>query len=45
MRAEDGEAGARDDVRAICDAAERAGDREVHALAAAALAGSSGVRR
>jgi predicted ATPase/DNA-binding SARP family transcriptional activator/tetratricopeptide (TPR) repeat protein len=45
MRAEDGEPGAREDLQAIRDAAERAGDREVHALAVAALAGGQASRR
>ena len=38
MRAEDGEPGAREELQAIRDAAETAGDREVHALATAMLA-------
>ena len=37
MRAEDGEPGALDELRAIRDAAGTAGDREVQALTAAAL--------
>ncbi|WP_448640870.1 AfsR/SARP family transcriptional regulator [Geodermatophilus sp. URMC 63] len=37
VRAEDGEPGAREELQAIHDAAETAGDREVHALAATAL--------
>ncbi|MGR7023668.1 AfsR/SARP family transcriptional regulator [Geodermatophilus sp. URMC 62] len=37
MCAEDGEPGAREELQAIRDAAETAGDREVHALATAAL--------
>jgi hypothetical protein len=37
VRAEDGEPGAREELQAIRDAAETAGDREVHALAATAL--------
>jgi predicted ATPase/DNA-binding SARP family transcriptional activator len=39
MRAEDGEPGAQQDLRSIRDAAESVGDREVQALASAALVG------
>jgi hypothetical protein len=42
LRAEDGEPGAEDELRAIGADAERIGDREVHALATAARRGSSG---
>jgi len=42
MRAEDGEPGAQEDLLAIRDAAERVGDREVEALAAAALGEAAG---
>jgi predicted ATPase/DNA-binding SARP family transcriptional activator len=41
MRAEDGEPGAQEDLRALRDAAESAGDREVLALATASLGNST----
>jgi predicted ATPase/DNA-binding SARP family transcriptional activator len=43
MRAEDGEPGAEQDLRSIRDAAESVGDREVQALASAALVGVTNV--
>jgi predicted ATPase/DNA-binding SARP family transcriptional activator len=43
MRAEDGEPGAQQDLRSIRDAAESVGDREVQALASAALVGATDV--
>jgi predicted ATPase len=43
MRAEDGEPGAQQDLRSIRDAAESVGDREVQALASAALVGVTDV--
>jgi predicted ATPase/DNA-binding SARP family transcriptional activator len=43
MRAEDGEPGAQQDLQAIRDAAESAGDRDVQALATAALGSAADI--